>query len=305
MRGAALLVGMLGTWAAGAAGDEAIAPAGGFNRPRTSQDPGAAEAENTPTSYVDRPLTLPGGHLALGSSFGWLHADLPASTFLGTPASSLDALAVSLGARYGITDGLELDLLLPGLALAIQPARPAQGVNPALSLRAILRSDNVEFGLIVGAFIPVFEPRRFEVEFELPVALHFPGVARLASGLTINAATERSAPLGASVPLTFELSLSPHFAATLGTSFLLDFNTASYAVPLSVGAAITLGDPAAFHVDLSPSFRLPAFLVKDQGPLRVSGSIWYLNLGLEFYLGELSALLAGIPHAVDVGPPPF
>ena len=116
---------MLGTWAAGAAGDEAIAPAGGFNRPRTSQDPGAAEAEKTPTSYVDRPLTLPGGHLALGSSFGWLHADLPASTFLGTPASSLDALAVSLGARYGITDGLELDLLLPGLALAIQPARPA------------------------------------------------------------------------------------------------------------------------------------------------------------------------------------
>lgn len=320
MRGAALVVGMLGTWGAGDARSEALLPEGGFNAPTRSED---ARSEETapappiatdqgpeveaapPASYVDRPLTLPGGHLALGSSFIWLHAELPASSFLGTPASSLDALALSLAARYGITDGLELDLLLPGLALAIQPPRPAQGVNPALSLRAILRSDNAEFGLIVGAFIPVFEPRRLEVEFALPVALHFPGVARLASGLTINAATERPAPLGVSVPLAFDLSLSPHFAATLGTSLLLDFNTANYAVPLSVGAAITLGDPAAFHVDLSPSVRLPSFLLKDQGPLRVSGSLWYLSLSLELYLGELSALVAGIPREVDVGPPPF
>lgn len=129
MRGTVLLVGMLGLGPRGPRGTERSRPQAGSNWPRTSQDPGARGGrEDADGATVDRPLTLPGGHLAMGSSFGWLHADLPASTFLERPPPSRRARRLAL---TGITDGLELDLLLPGLALAIQPARPAQGVDPA------------------------------------------------------------------------------------------------------------------------------------------------------------------------------
>lgn len=184
----------------------APAAASDFDRWGDEDEPGVEDrytlggAPKIPVRMVDRPLTLTRGTYGLGFDLAF--------TRLG-PSTQL--LAFDAGSGFGVTDDLEVGILLVPLTLS-QERDSGLGPPRFLVDRRLIRG---VFELSVGAEVELPLGSTFHFGGRIPFRLHLGGFASIDSGVRVDVAVGAGAfEPTVSVPLSIGVQLAEQLAVS-------------------------------------------------------------------------------------------
>ncbi len=216
--------------------------------------PSRATAQGTPTERLPRalrlrPITLPGGVLALDGSLSLHRLDAPSRTL---------ATALTLGASWGLRDDVELTVT--ALAVSLSP-RIAWGLDDrnghtgdlGAAMRWRFLRGVTQMAFTLGAMVRAVDEVVFGVDLGVLGQLTLP-VGRIDASL--RARLESGDPVRAifTVPIRYVHQWTPSFALWLSTGLTLHDGGDDLRLPAGVGAQFTTatvrGAPA---VDVSMS----------------------------------------------------
>jgi hypothetical protein len=198
-------------------------------------------------SVVDRPLTLPTGHWALGVGLGIGHDERP------EPLDDITGLGLNLELRGGLTPTMEVGVRT-GLRFGTE-GRLTQAdsfgrtfetetygvgtdaiANPEISLRvALLRTDVVGLGLEGRVYLPIEDGTEPGIMIALPLHLHLGAAARVESGLYVPIIFTDPRTSVISVPFHVWFQTSPDLALGVLTGVRRYRPGGGTTVPLGVG----------------------------------------------------------------------
>lgn len=267
----------------------------------------AAAASTLPLRYVERPLTLPQGTLSPQLGLGDAHFEL--SLFTSTLA--VNAIATDLGAAYGVTDDLTVDLTPLTMLFVRTDAKSTNqtkvyygtfrlggtyrflhtdgaDVGARFEFGATGASDTIHMTAGVPVVLRLASAVRVDTGFAFTAILPTKGGqadAAIASvGATLPVPTAVSGDAG--IPVQATVQIVDAFYAGLDTgfgvaSFRNDVGRSCF-MPLGFRAGYTIGGdhPVA---DVAAGFHFPFFLLgADSSPPLTE--YWHVGIGARAYL---------------------
>lgn len=259
-----------------------------------------------PTSYAERPLTLPKLMLSPELSIGLTHFEI--TTLLGSVAAN--AVGLNLGASLGITDDLTVYLVPLTMLIATYtnatPTKVYYGTFRAGAMYRFVHTDKIDFGGqfefgASGASEALF------TTFKLPLLLRIAPVLRIDTGLAFTvvyptsgasvdagfatASSSGAAIVGlgssAGIPVAVTIQPEEHVFFGLDTGFGVGSfrGTVSNSTFMPLGAFVggTITNGKAPVVDIVGNFGFPFFLLgADTSP--PTTQLWQVGLGVRAYL---------------------
>jgi hypothetical protein len=228
----------------------------------------AVQAQQLPLPLARRPLTLTRNTLRADADLTLAHLQI---SLLGGTGSS-NALGLSLGAGYGITDDLEVGATVIPLTLSPDFAYNAPSVYGTYRF---LHGD-VDVGAQLALTLPI--DRDFGLGVGVPVLFHLGEAARLDTGAFLGLTFGDALGKGLTIPIAFTYNLNPNLFLGARTGVLLP-NFDDFAMPLGAFVGYTLAGGAGNTplADITASFDFP-FFVTPSGADAISTGLWTASL---------------------------
>lgn len=272
---------------------------GGGHPSQVTPAPGDAPATagGYSTSLARRSMTLPEHTLAIGDGGPWAIGPVvrifrtvtcTVDAMTGLPTCGGDtALALNLGASFGITDALQIDANV--LPIWLSPETDYGSPRLGATYR-FLSGRVIEVGARAGlTLLNVGDGRKVGVDVGIPLDVHFGRRGRLATGAFLSVSLlDPDAVVGFSSPVILDFNLSATIAIGMLSSIEIgtfDDVGESLAVPIGLYGMYTVADAEdRAMLDVGASFQFPRFLTPFSDGDAVHTDLWEIGVLARMHL---------------------
>ncbi len=231
-----------------------------------------------PVTNAQRPVTLSAGLLRIDAGLGFSRFCLSDGAFCSDVA-----VALSVGAGYGITEDFEVGATV--LPLLLSP--DFDYGDPSIYAQYRVARGDVEVAIAASVFFPVLGD--FRASIGAPIWIKASPSFALRTGAFVTFADNNDLAINISVPVLALFNLSESFWLGLDTGF--SFNVTdpgpgdTFAIPLGLQLGYTVpGNNGAPLLDIAGSFGFPLFLLPGSAGDVVFTDLWTAGLGVRIYL---------------------